>query len=163
MLLRSLISFDGIRSFAEKSVYQVSSHTIFRPFSLGHAVSSHQLPETEGHGQGLDTLRQLQYGSIIQSIKAFLSQMDEVRSTRKPGEPKMTQLPSTADFQTTLDVLEYLSTSSKSTGLTSDSSFDDVVMAVRTQLSVNPALPASLSAFQGNKSKRCLHLPLPDS
>lgn len=72
---------------------------------LGRAISSHLLPGAESYGPGLDSLRLLQYDSIIRGIKAFLSQMEEVRSMKQPDEPNMTQLPSTTGFQTTLNVL----------------------------------------------------------
>lgn len=122
---------------------------------LGRAISSHLLPDAECHGPALGSLRLLQYDSIIRGIKAFSSQMDEVRSMKQPDEPKMTQLPSIADFQTALNVLEFLSSESKIAGLMRNSTLDDVIVAVRTQLQIDPALRTSLSASQGNKRKKC--------
>lgn len=123
--------------------------------TLGDAISCHLLPESDDYSGGLRAVRQLQYDSVIRGIKSFLSQMDKVRSMKRPEEAKLNQIPSATEFHTTLNVLDYLSSESKVSGLTRDSTFEDVITAVRTQLSLDPALRTALGSFGSNNTKRC--------
>lgn len=113
---------------------------------LGDAISTHLTSDTSLQGKKFAAVRHLQYDSVIQGIKAYLSQMghDDQNGSQQTEEGRsnvtVSAVPSTGEFHSALKVLEYIQAHSSVLGLDESSPLTDVMTAVRAQSSLDPEL-----------------------
>ncbi|KAJ5173211.1 hypothetical protein N7492_005804 [Penicillium capsulatum] len=123
------------------------------PSPLLDAVSRHLTPHEGVHRD----LRSLRCQSLIDGIKFYLSQLNEVAG--EPEEPLrsgQSHIPKTAEFATALKVLEYLQASDLGSSIKPSSPVTDVVSVIRDQLSMSNELRAEhhQAARRADKHRR---------
>ncbi|OJD14623.1 hypothetical protein AJ78_05053 [Emergomyces pasteurianus Ep9510] len=121
---------------------------------LGDTISIHLHPDDGFHNEESTGIRHLLYESTIQSLKAYLSQMDQQGFTLDGESPLKTStiIPATHEFEATLKVLEYLQDHSSMTNLASSSPLSEVISAVETQLHLGSKLRAEYRSMAQDSS-----------
>ncbi|KAH8692009.1 hypothetical protein BGW36DRAFT_386812 [Talaromyces proteolyticus] len=104
------------------------------------------------------SLKELQYDSIVKSIRAYLHQLDHVQSGESNCEKKNLNTPTPNEFSTAIKVLDYLRKEEKhTTPKISDSTpLADVMRAIDTHLGIDPMFCASFDSISlQNTSRKC--------
>lgn len=104
------------------------------PSPLLDAISWHLTPHDTIHKD----LRALRCQGIIEGIKVYLSQLDDVAGSKQNTlSTGVAHIPKNEEFEAALKVLEYLQTDESGAQLQSKSHLKDVVAAVQGQLSMD--------------------------
>ncbi|PGH06434.1 hypothetical protein AJ79_06524 [Helicocarpus griseus UAMH5409] len=109
---------------------------------LGNSISIHLDPDNVLQDESLKQVRHLRYDSVVQSIKAYLNQMNQdTLVSNGENQLKLSAIvPTTREFETALKVLDYLQDHRSMLPLTSSSPLADAVAAIEEQISINPEL-----------------------